>query len=295
MILMLSAISIAAAACGSGAAGGSGDVRVAAGFFPIAEAAQIVGADRVEVESLTPAGSEPHDVELSPDQVDAILDAGLLLYLGGGFQPGVEELAARRDGPSVDLLAAVDTLPGEQDEEHEEVDPHVWLDPLRYATIVERVGEAMAEVDPEGADDYARRAADYAREIRDLHERFTDRLAACEHDLLVVSHAAFGYLAERYGLRQEAITGISPESEPDPRRLAELIDLVRSEGVTTVFTETLVSPEVAETLAREAGVDTAVLDPLEGLTEEQEAQGETYLSVMERNLETIADALGCAA
>lgn len=298
---MLIAGSLVAAACAPAPDDGEG-VQVAAGFFPIAEAAEIVGGDRVEVENLTPAGSDPHDVELASDEVDLILDADLLLYLGGGFQPGVEELAGRRDGPSVDLLDGVETIEGgsdehEGDDEHEgeEIDPHVWLDPLRYAALVERVGEALADVDPEAAATYEASADAHAEEIRALDERFAGRLAACERDLLVVSHAAFGYLADRYDLRQEAITGISPESEPDPRRLAELTDLVRSEGVTTVFTETLVSPEVAETLAREAGVGTAVLNPLEGLTEEERAAGETYLSVMESNLETIAEALGCPA
>jgi len=292
---MLIGVSLVAAACAP-VAGDREGVQVAAGFFPIAEAAEIVGGDRVEVENLTPAGSDPHDVELASDEVDLILDADLLLYLGGGLQPGVEELAGRRDGPSVDLLDDVETIEGaEEEHEGEEVDPHVWLDPLRYAALVERVGEALADVDPEAAATYEASADAHAEEIRALDERFAGRLAACERDLLVVSHAAFGYLADRYDLRQEAISGISPESEPDPRRLAELTDLVRAEGVTTVFTETLVSPEVAETLAREAGVETAVLNPLEGLTEEERAAGETYLSVMESNVETIAEALGCPA
>ncbi|HEX6263285.1 MAG TPA: zinc ABC transporter substrate-binding protein [Actinomycetota bacterium] len=277
-----------ASGCGTEAADGVGGVVIVAGFFPLAEAAEIAGGDRVHVENLTPAGSDPHDVELATDEVDTILDAELLLYLGGGFQPGVEELAGRRDDISIDLLRDVDTL-----SEGGEVDPHVWLDPIRYASVVERIGRALAEVDREGADAYLANAEAHAEEIRALDARFERRLAACEHDLLVVSHAAFGYLADRYGLRQEAVSGISPESEPDPQRLAELIDLVRAEGVTTVFTETLASPEVARTLAREAGVRTALLNALEGLTPEEEAAGETYLSVMERNLETIAEGLGC--
>lgn len=287
--MILISITGALVACGP-ATSGSGEVQVATGFFPLAEAAEIVGGRRVVVENLTPPGSEPHDVELAPDEVDLILDADLLLYLGGGFQPGVEELAARRDGISVDLLDGVDTIGG-----GEEVDPHLWLDPLRYARLVERVGGALGEADPESRERYASEAEAYAEEVRALDERFEARLAACERDLLVVSHAAFGYLAERYGLRQEAIGGISPESEPDPRRLAELADLVRAEGVTTIFTETLVSPEVAQTLAREAGVETAVLNPLEGLTPAEVEGGETYLSVMERNLGAIAEALGCPA
>ncbi|HUG88343.1 MAG TPA: metal ABC transporter substrate-binding protein [Actinomycetota bacterium] len=293
-------VALALPACSQGVTEDPEGLRVAAGFFPIAEAAEIVGGPRVHVENLTPPGSDPHDVELTPDEVDLILDADLLLYLGGGFQSGVEELAERRDGASLDLLEGVETIEGtdehegeEEGHEGEEVDPHIWLDMLRYARLVERVGEALVEVDAEGAEAYRERAGAHTEEIRALDERFAGRLAACERDLLVVSHAAFGYLADRYGLHQEAITGISPESEPDPQRLAELTDLVRSEGVTTVFTETLVSPDVAETLAREAGVETAVLNPLEGLTEEEDAAGETYLSVMESNLETIAEALGC--
>jgi zinc transport system substrate-binding protein len=302
MILMTIGVALAVAACGRGVAEDPEGLRVAAGFFPIAEAAEVVGGDRVHVENLTPPGSDPHDVELAPDEVDLILDADLLLYLGGGFQPGVEELAERRDGASLDLLEGVETIEGadehegeEEGHEGEEVDPHIWLDPLRYAGLVERVGQELAEADPEDGDAYLESADAHAEEIRALDERFARRLAACERDLLVVSHAAFRYLADRYGLRQEAITGISPESEPDPQRMAELTDLVRAEGVTTVFTETLVSPVVAETLAREAGVETAVLNPLEGLTDEEVAAGETYLSVMERNLETIAEALGCPA
>lgn len=301
-----SATAVLLAACGPGAdgpgeAGAAGEVvRVAASFFPLAEAAQEVGGDRVAVTNVTPVGSDPHDVELSPTQVDAALGADLLLYQGSGFQPAVEGLVDQRDGRSVNVLEGIDLLEGageghEDEDGHEEeaLDPHVWLDPLRYAEIVERIGAALAEVDPEGAETYRANAEAHAGRVRALHERSDRRLSGCGRDLLVVSHAAFGYLADRYGLRQEPIAGLSPESEPDPRRLSELIALVRDEGVTTVFTETLAPPEVSRTLAREAGVATTVLNPLEGLTEEEEAAGATYLSIMERNLRTIAAALGC--
>lgn len=283
-------------------AGGEKLVDVVASFFPLAEAAAAVGADRVAVTNVTPIGAEPHDVELSPTDVDTVLDADLLLYQGGGFQPAIERLVDQRAGGSVDVLEGLELIEaddgahgdeGDSEHEGEESDPHVWLDPLRYADIVERIGAALGEADPEGRASYRSNAEAHAGRVRDLHERFDERLRGCDRDLLVVTHAAFGYLTERYGLHQEPIAGISPEGEPDPRRLSELVTLVEEEGVTTVFTEPLISPEVAQALAREAGVATAVLNPLEGLTDEEAAAGETYLSVMERNLQAIADALGC--
>jgi zinc transport system substrate-binding protein len=307
------AVTVAAAlilaACGEGepsAPGGVEATAVVASFFPLAEAAERAGGTRVVVTNVTPIGADPHDVELSPSEVDAVLDADLLLYQGGGFQPAIETLVDRREGRSVDVLQGLDLLDAEEEgheedghdeqgDEHEaeEWDPHVWLDPLRYAQIVERIGDALGEVDPQHREEYRANAMAHAGDVRGLHERFDERLRGCDRDLLVVTHEAFGYLADRYDLHQEAIAGISPESEPDPRRLSELVTLVEEEDVTTIFTEPLISPEVAETLAREAGVETAVLSPLEGLTEDEEAAGDTYLTVMERNLEAIAVALDC--
>jgi zinc transport system substrate-binding protein len=273
-----------------------GRLSVLAGFYPVFEATDRVAGDRADVLDLTPPGAEPHDIELSPRDVDRVLDADLLLYLGGGFQPAVEELAARREGPSVDLLEGLPLRGGARHEEgdapSEEVDPHVWLDPLLMAQLVDRIAASLSEVDPPATQAYARRAGEYAGEIRDLHLEFEQALATCDRRLLVTAHDAFGYLADRYGLEQEGIAGISPEAEPDPKRLAELTDLVRSTGTTTVFTEALVSPEVAQTLAREAGVATEVLDPLESAPEEG-GPGHGYVDRMRSNLVSVARALGC--
>lgn len=255
---LIAAAAMLLSGCEEARPSGSGEERapsVAASFFPLAEAAAVIGEDRVVVTNVTPVGAEPHDVELSPAEVDAVLDADLLLYQGGGFQPSVERLVEQRDGLSVDVLEGLELMEARQDghqdkgDEHgngssdhsEEGDPHVWLDPLRYARIVERIGTALAEVDPEGEERYRSNAETHADRVRDLHERFDRRLRDCGRDLLVVTHAAFGYLADRYDLRQEPIAGISPEGEPDPRRLSELVTLVREEGVTTVFTEPLLS------------------------------------------------------
>ncbi len=281
------ATALLAAACGGAADGDDGRPTVATSVYPLFEAATRVGGERVEVVNLTPAGTEPHDVELSPDDVDGMLDAHLLLYLGGGFQPAVEEVAARRDGPAIDLL--------DPEASGGDVDPHIWLDPLRMIEIVEEVVPALAAADPAGEAEFAENAATYTSDLRALHERFERTLARCDRRTLVVSHAAFGHLTARYGLQQEPITGLSPESEPDPERLAQLIDLVKREGVTTIFTEPLVSPDVADTLARETGARTETLNPIEGLTRAEEDAGETYVSLMERNLDAIGKALGCGA
>jgi zinc transport system substrate-binding protein len=268
-------------ACGAGAGRAEdGRALVVAGFYPLAEAAQRIGGPEVEVVNLTPPGVEPHDLELSPDQVGQLEDADLLLYLGGGFQPAVGEVAARRDGPSLDLLAELD-LDAE--------DPHFWLDPRRFAEAVDRIAEAMADLDAESAD----RAAEYRAELDALDREIGAGLADCARTEIVTAHDAFSYLADRYDLRQIPIAGVSPESEPDPDRLADLTELVESLGVTTVFYESLVSPDLADTLARDAGVDTAVLDPIEGLSEDDIADGATYASVMRDNLAALRAALDC--
>ena len=264
------------AGCGGEESGGSGRTEIVAGFYPLAYAAEGIGGDGVAVTNLTPPGVEPHDLELSVRDVELIRAADLVLYLGQGFQPGLEEAAEETEGRALDLLSTQTGLRAG--------DPHVWLDPLRYADVVEGVGDALQS--PEGA-----RAM--VELLRGLDAELKRGLAQCDRRELVTSHDAFGYLAERYGLEQVAITGISPEAEPSPRDLERVTRLARELGVTTIFFETLVSPEVAETVAREVGAETAVLDPLEGLSGEDLAAGEDYFSVMRANLHALQEGLGC--
>ena len=281
-LLVATAGLLLAAGCG-GAADGVDRPRVVASFFPLAEVVRQVGGDGVAVTDLTPAGTEPHDLELTSDQVDELLDADLVVHLGGGFQPAVEAVVDQRDGTTVDVLAALGV-----DEDADDVDPHVWLDPTQLRRIVDVVAAALVEEVPDReAAVGAAAAARYRDELADLDADLASQLSGCERDLVVSAHDAFGALARRYGLRTEALTGISPEAEPDPGRLAELADLVEREDVTTVFTEALVAPEVAEALAREAGVRTAVLDPVEGPSEGG------YAGAMRRNGDALAEALGC--
>jgi zinc transport system substrate-binding protein len=308
-IVALASLALAAS-CGADNPGGrdTGDLTVVASFYPLAEAARRVGGDEVTVVDLTPAGVEPHDVELTPDDIEEIATADVVLYAGGGFQPAVEDAVAEAEGVVVDVTEGLTTLDApEEDHAHEEehededaeehdeaaADPHVWLDPMRYADMVRRVADALDEADPAAETPFADNARAFETELQELDVAFRAGLADCQSRLLVVNHAAFGYLADAYELRQEAISGLSPESEPDPERLAELRDLVRAEGVTTVFVESLVSPEAGAALAEEAGVSTAVLDPIEGLAPERLAAGEDYLSVMLANLGVLRDGLDC--
>jgi zinc transport system substrate-binding protein len=286
------------AACGaSGSAAEDGRVSIVASFYPLAEAASQVGGDLVSVENLTPPGVEPHDLELAPDDIEAIATADVILYLGGGFQPAVEDaLAEAEDAVKVDALEAVNTnaAPASEAEEGLTVDPHVWLDPARFEEIVRAVSDALAKADPPNEDTYDANAEAYVEQIATLDEDYRTGLSDCERATIVTSHEAFGYLADSYGLTQVAIAGLSPEVEPSAKRLAELKVFVEQQGITTIFAEELVSPKVAETLADEAGVKVEVLDPLESLSDAQVAAGEDYVSVMRENLDTLREALGCA-
>jgi zinc transport system substrate-binding protein len=279
VVLAVSAVSVLASARPAAAASRP---SVVASFYPLAWAAQQIGGAGVSVTNLTPAGAEPHDLELNPHQIDAVLDADVVVELGRGFQPAVEKTAGQRDGQTLVLLPA-----GAKD-------PHIWLDPVRMESIVRRVRSALVKADPTGRALYTSNAQRLLSDLDALDRRYRDGLAHCRRHVIVTGHEAFGYLAARYGLRQEGVAGLSPDAEPDAKRIAQLTDLVKRTGTTTVFTEELVSPRIAETLAREAGVHTETLNPLEGLTDQELAHGDGYVSVMDANLAKLRAALGCS-
>ncbi|MDQ3065993.1 MAG: zinc ABC transporter substrate-binding protein [Actinomycetota bacterium] len=274
-IVLIVVLTLSLSACG----GDEPERVVFAAFYPLAYAADRVAPD-TEVRNLTPPGVEPHDFELSARDVGGIEDAKVVLYFGAGFQPALEEALAATDARAVDLLDDIDLRTGDEGGR----DPHVWLDPLRYARVVARIA---AELGRPG------QARPLVAELETLHAEFERGLGDCVRRELVTSHAAFGYLADRYGLEQVAITGLSPEAEPRPGELREVVEEVRSHGATTVFFETLVSPRLAETVAREVGARAAVLNPLEGLTEAELARGEDYFSIMRANLAALSRALEC--
>ncbi|GHH66998.1 metal ABC transporter substrate-binding protein [Promicromonospora soli] len=289
----------------------SDGVTVLASFYPLQYVAQQIGGDLVTVDNLTPPAAEPHDLELSPAQVREVGTADLVVYLSG-FQNAVDEaVEARAPEHVVDAADAAELVEhaeaaeeehaGETEEEHEEhaeeehgaTDPHFWLDPSRLAAVGQAVADELTAADPEHADEYAAGALRLGQRLDKLDQEFADGLAACQGASLVTSHAAFGYLADRYALEQVGISGLDPEAEPSPARLREIGDLVEERGIKTLYSETLVSPKVTETLASDLGVNTAVLDPLEGLSEEATAAGEDYVSVMQANLAELEGGLVC--
>jgi len=276
------AVALLVAGCGA-ASGAKGKTPVVAAFYPLAFAAEQVGGAKVDVHNLTPPGAEPHDIELTPGDVGRLQQADVVLYLSHGFQPAVEQAVASARGKRVDVLAGIGLRRGVGDEAGKS-DPHVWLDPVLFAQIVRRIGGVLGE---------RARAGSLAHRVLALDGEYRRGLAHCARREFVTSHAAFGYLAARYQLHQIPITGIDPESEPSPQHLRNLIRLVRREHVTTVFFERLVSPRLAETVARDAGAKAAVLDPIEGLTPSEQEHGETYLSLMRQNLQQLRSALGC--
>jgi zinc transport system substrate-binding protein len=287
-------------------------IKVVAAMYPLEFVATAIGGDLVSVENFTPPGVEPHDLELTPSQVVTLDDADLLLFISG-FQPALEE-AAQQSAPadSLDLLSVKglnlltatedghDHGHGEgekhSDESDEEAhsdeeminDPHVWLDPERLIVVAKAVASKFSEVDPANSEKFESNLASFVTKLEDLDKKFVSGLGSCERNLIVTSHAAFGYLADAYGLTQEAISGLSPESEPTPKRLNEIGKEAKADGTTTIFFETLASPKVAQTLADDLNIEAAILDPIEGISE-----GQTYFSIMESNLKALQKALNC--
>jgi zinc transport system substrate-binding protein len=266
---------------------------VVASFYPLAFVAERLVGDVATVINLTPPGVEPHDLEVSPDQAATIEDATLVLTMGQGLQPSVEDAAKRRSSGVVsllDLLGVPASANTKRAEESFDVgsDPHVWLDPQLMQNAVAEIATALATVFPDSIDAINIRSTELGAELRGVDAAYISGLARCKGKVLVTSHAAFGRLAERFALRQEAIVGVSPDAEPTADRLATLADLVKANRVTTIFAEELVSPKVAETLARETGVAVAVLNPIEGAPK----QGD-YLSATIKNLAVIRAGLDC--
>ncbi len=273
-------------------------VSVLASFYPLQYVVQQVGGDHVTVTSLTPPGAEPHDIELSPRQVREVGDADLVVYLSG-FQSAVDEALASRTPALVVDAAAVPVIAEQMSTQSaaeeasggiHSLDPHFWLDPTLLAALAPEVATALTQADPSHADAYEAGAAQLEASLAELDTAFSTGLAQCERRELVTSHDAFGYLAERYDLTQMSLSGLDPEAEPSPARLREIGDVVQQYGVTTIFTEALVSPKVAETLASDLGIATAVLDPIES----QVSDDSDYRGAMEQNLAALRDALGCA-
>jgi zinc transport system substrate-binding protein len=282
---------LAACSAGNQSAASDGKLDVVAAFYPLQYATQQVGGDRVTVTNLVKPGAEPHDLELQPKQVGEISNADLVVYLRD-FQPAVDETVDQQaKKTSLDVATVQPLQPAPAGSEETGNDPHVWLDPIRFAAIAEKIADRLATLDPGHAADIQARAGALHDKLTALDQEYATGLAQCQRHEIVTSHAAFGYLAARYHLTQIPITGLTPDEEPTPQHLAQVADQARQYHATTVFFETLVSPKVAQTLATEVGAKAEVLDPIEGI---EPGSSDDYLSVMRANLTRLRTALGCA-
>jgi len=278
------------------------DDQVAVAFYPLEYAVERVAGDRFDILSLTSPGQEPHDVTLSVATTAAVSEAGLVVY-ESGFQPAVDRTVEQNaNGRTLDVADVVDLIAshhehdhgeeegGHEGHDHGELDPHFWLDPLLLADVSDAVADELAELDPDHSEEFETNAADLRAELEELDRAYTEGLAHCERDTVVVNHDAFGYLT-RYGLHFEDVVGLTPGAEATIADQHRLQRLVRDEGITTVFSERLASDKSARTLADDAGVRLDVLDPIEGLTDE--TADEDYLSLMRSNLTKLQEANGC--
>ncbi|MGW3492223.1 metal ABC transporter substrate-binding protein [Streptomyces sp. NPDC001020] len=290
--------------CSSSAATDSdGRFDVVASFYPMAFLAEQIGGKYVHVTSLTQPGQEPHDLEISFRQTVQLEKSDAVLYLKG-LQPAVDEAVAQSgvrtkiDAASLTSLEQHGTEVGGHAADHDThegeepggKDPHIWLDPVRYAEVAKGVGKAFEKADPQHSDAYRKNTDALVRKLDDLNGQFEQGLKNTRSKVFITTHAAFGYLAERYGLTEEAVSGLDPESEPSAARVRDLQKMAKADGVSTVFYETLVSDKTAKTIAEDANLRTDVLDPIEGITDR--SRGSDYFQVMEANLKALQTALG---
>ncbi|MFE7316753.1 metal ABC transporter substrate-binding protein [Streptomyces sp. NPDC057555] len=298
---------LALSACSPTASGRSDDgrLRVTASFYPLQFLAEQIGGDHVEVSNLTKPGVEPHDLTLTPKQTAQLDESGAIVYLKG-LQPAVDD-SVQQSGvkhiADAAELTSLETHGNEVDGHHHTTgdnhshsegepgqDPHVWLDPVKFAEVAKGVNKTFAAADPKNKADYQKNTDALVKKLDALNKEFADGLKNRASDTFITTHAAFGYLAERYGLVEEAISGLDPESEPSANRIKELHTLAQSHHVSTVFFETLANPATAKTLAGDLHLKTDVLDPLEGIT--KTSRGTDYFSVQRANLAALQKALG---
>ena len=291
-------------------------INVAASFYPLYEFARRVGGERVAVTLLVPPGREPHDFEPAPRDIQSIAKAKLFVYNGAGFEPWVDKILTSVASPQLVVMDAsqrVEVMAAAKEDEHrgkkseggssqesrslkrgEALDPHFWLDPVAVKQVVESLRDALVQVDPQGGDIYLANAKGYIEALAALDAEYLERLRSCPKRELIASHAALGYLAKRYNLTVYSIAGVSPEAEPSPSKMKDLAELAREKGIKHVLVEPLVSPKLAQTLAKEVGAATIVFNPIEGLSKKEMDSGKDYLSLMRDNLTILKTALGCS-
>lgn len=275
----------------------SDKIKIVASFYPLADFAKNVGGDFVNVTNITPAGAEPHEYEPTPQDIVKVHSSQLLIYNGNGVDPWAEKIEADLKAKSIEVIKMSDKLESVKketgDEGGEEFDPHFWLDPVNAQKEVDVIADALIEIDKAREKEYNKNRDNFKKQLADLDAEYRNSLANCELRTIVTSHNAFKYLARRYNLETLYILGLSPEEEPSAKTIAEVANLAKEKNIKYIFFETLVNPKLSETIANEIGAKTLVLNPIEGLTDEEIAAGKNYLSVMRENLTNLKTALQC--
>ncbi|WP_442951769.1 metal ABC transporter substrate-binding protein [Paenibacillus sp. GYB006] len=320
-VTLCSIMMLIVSACGSNSGSSSqGKIsedhfNVVTSFYPIYEFTKAIGGDDVNVINLLPTGVEPHDWTPRSQDIVNTSKAGLFLYNGAGLEAWVPNFLKALDKDSdvkaVEVSAGINLIDSEEEDhthegeahddhahDHEDdghnhgsIDPHTWVSPKSALVMAENIKNSLVEADPEHKAGYEERYSELKQQLEDLDAKFSEQLSNVSQKEIVVSHQAFGYLARDYGLTQHSIMGLSPDAEPTGQDIVKLAKLVKEEGIRYIFFEELVSDKLAKTLASEAGVETMVLNPVEGLTEEQLQNGDNYFTLMEKNLQNLVTAL----
>ncbi len=272
-----------------------GKIRITASFYPLYFFASQIGGGFADVANIIPAGVEPHDYELASQDIIRLEQSRLVILNGGGFEPWAGDIRRTVDPAKTVVTDAGEGLTARMGEEGDAPirDPHVWLSPRLAASMADAILRGFVAADPANRTEYEANAVALKERLADLDREYREGLAHCARSDFITSHAAFGYLAAEYGLNHVSIAGLSPQQEPSPATLAEVVRFAREHDIRYIFFETMVSPRLAETIAREIGAKTLVLDPIEGLTRDEEAVGKDYFTKMYTNLTNLKLALAC--
>ncbi|MEE9390139.1 MAG: zinc ABC transporter substrate-binding protein [Candidatus Aminicenantaceae bacterium] len=288
----------------------STQIKIVTSVFPLKEFAQAVAGDRGEVSLLVPPGAEIHTWRPRPSDIVRLSSTDLFLFIGSNMEPWLQDILEGVQNPNLKTLEAgqgislieKDSTSGEHEGEteqehehdHEAADPHVWLDFQNDQVIIDKIAVALSEIDPDGASIYRKNASVYKQRLQDLDNKYKQGLQTCTHRVFILGgHAAFGYMAKRYGLQQISLYGVSPDAKPTPKKLIEIVELAKKYGIKVIFFDSSLSEELARVLAREIGARTLVLNPGANITKEQLKLGKTFFDIMEENLENLIDGLIC--
>jgi zinc transport system substrate-binding protein len=269
-------------------------IQISATFYPLAEFARQVGGELVIVSTVVPPGIEPHEFEPKPQDITSLLSSDLIIYNGAGFEPWIDKTISdlpKNQVKAINISQGIELI--ESSDEESPLDPHIWLDPILAQQIVDKIASELQIMDPQNSNQYIQNASQYKLQLQALDQKYQAMMPTCTSRDVITSHNAFGYLAARYNFNVTSIAGISPEEEPSSQQLAGIVDTAQAKNIKYIFFESLVSPRLSDTIAQEVGASTLVFNPLEGLTDEEVANNENYLTIQNKNLESLRTALQC--